>query len=274
MAEKGGIRELRGRDALIKDEKLPLITVITISFNAYDCLLATIKSIHNQTYPNIEHVIIDGASNDGTLDLIKQYDHVIGYWQSEQDQGIYDAMNKGIKQASGEYLWFINTGDQIARDETVTNLAATFEKQYDIIYGETELIDDKGQVLGTRSELTTRKLPAKLSWRSLKKGMVVSHQSFIVKKKISPYYKSQFQCSADIDWMIQAIKNSRSVARADEPLAKYLLGGTSLQIRGVCWRERFIIYAHHFGLIQTIGIHIYFLVRVLLNKLFGQPLKD
>ena len=87
------------------------ITFITVCYNAIDTLEKTILSIINQTYPNIEYIIIDGASTDGTVDIIKKYEHKLSYWISEPDKGIYDAMNKGLKRATGDYINFMNADD-------------------------------------------------------------------------------------------------------------------------------------------------------------------
>lgn len=89
----------------------PLISVVTVSYNAVGTIEQTLLSVINQTYPNIEYIIIDGGSTDGTVDIIKKYADEIVYWISEPDKGIYDAMNKGIKKANGEWINFINAGD-------------------------------------------------------------------------------------------------------------------------------------------------------------------
>ena len=90
----------------------PLITIITVAYNAVKDIENTILSVLNQTYPNIEYIIIDGGSTDGTLDIIKKYEDKISYWVSEPDKGIYDAMNKGIVKANGDYLFFLGADDK------------------------------------------------------------------------------------------------------------------------------------------------------------------
>ncbi|TYB33575.1 MAG: glycosyltransferase [Flexistipes sinusarabici] len=93
--------------------QLPLISIITVVFNGEEYLEETILSVINQTYPNVEYIIIDGGSTDGTVDIIKKYEHAIDYWVSEPDKGIYDAMNKGIKLLTGEWVNFMNAGDKL-----------------------------------------------------------------------------------------------------------------------------------------------------------------
>ena len=118
---------------------LPLISVVTVVFNGVDMLEQTIRSIVSQTYPNVEFIVIDGGSTDGTIDLIKKYEHKISYWTSEKDGGIYDAMNKGTAVATGEWIGFMNAGDSYF-DETV--LAKIFSQPIDadIVYGLTKRI--------------------------------------------------------------------------------------------------------------------------------------
>jgi len=95
----------------LKSQTYPLITIITVVYNGEKYLEETIKSVINQTYPNVEYIIIDGGSTDGTLDIIKKYEDYIDYWVSEKDKGIYDAMNKGILVSNGKYLLFLNADD-------------------------------------------------------------------------------------------------------------------------------------------------------------------
>ena len=100
----------------------PLISVVTVSYNAVDTIERTILSVLNQTYSDIEYIIIDGGSTDGTVDLIKKYADKITYWVSEPDQGIYDAMNKGIDVATGEWINFMNSGDSFYRQDVLSSL--------------------------------------------------------------------------------------------------------------------------------------------------------
>lgn len=114
----------------------PLITVVTVVFNGAKVLEETIQSVINQTYSNVEYLVIDGGSTDGTLDIIRKYEHVIDYWVSEKDFGIYDAMNKGIKIAVGAWINFMNAGDSFLNTTVIQNV---FDgQQYEniqIIYG-------------------------------------------------------------------------------------------------------------------------------------------
>ena len=121
---KGGYR-LKGQTS-VKEPGFPVVSVITVVFNSENLLERTIDSVLKQTYPNIEYIIIDGGSRDATVEIIRKYDDRIAYWISESDRGLYDAMNKGLAAATGDYLWFLNSGDLAYRADT---LEKTFKDQ-------------------------------------------------------------------------------------------------------------------------------------------------
>ena len=116
------------------------LSVITITWNAAATLERTLRSVREQSWPHIEHLIIDGGSDDGTLELIGRYAHEQLRWVSEPDRGLYDAMNKGAAMAKGDYLCFLNAGDTFFAADTVEKMMLTFEDASapDILYGETE----------------------------------------------------------------------------------------------------------------------------------------
>ena len=129
---EGGLRTQGYFKTSLKEK--PLITVITVVFNGEQYLEGTILSVINQTYDNVEYIIIDGGSTDGTLDIIRKYEHAIDYWVSEKDRGIYDAMNKGIDLATGEWLNFMNAGDNFYCSKTISEISFSFLREY-MIYG-------------------------------------------------------------------------------------------------------------------------------------------
>jgi glycosyltransferase involved in cell wall biosynthesis len=150
--------------------KFPKVSIITVVFNGARFLEATIQSVINQQCKNFEYIIVDGGSTDGTLDIIHKYEKQISKWSSGTDSGLYDAMNKGIDLAIGDYLWFINAGDEIYDIEVLCKLFKDENAEADIFYGETLIIDPNGKEIGMRRQ----KIPEMLNWKSLKRGMVVN----------------------------------------------------------------------------------------------------
>ena len=116
----------------------PLVTIITVSYNVVDTIESTIQSVVNQRYNNIEYIIIDGGSNDGTVDIIKKYEDHITYWISEPDGGIYYGMNKGIIKSNGDWLCFMNAGDRFASNDVLEHIfdSNIVFDNIDVIFGD------------------------------------------------------------------------------------------------------------------------------------------
>jgi len=228
----------------------PILSVITVVYNNVSDIERTLLSVLNQTYQNIEYIVIDGASTDGTLDVINKYDNRIARIISEKDKGIYDAMNKGLKMASGNYVIFINSGDEFFDTETVAAVFASADDA-DIYYGETEMINAAGQSLGQRRH----KAPRKFTWRGFKYGMSISHQAIYIKRSIIEPYDSRYQMSADIDWILRAAKKAKSIVNVNRYVAKYLVGGMSKTKHRISLTERFNIMKEYYGLLPTMFNH-------------------
>ena len=173
-----------------------LISVVTVCFNAEKEIENTIRSVINQNYSNIEYIIIDGGSVDGTVDLIEKYADKITYWVSEPDKGIYDAMNKGIKIASGEWIIFMNSGDLFVDENVLNNIFTTSIKEHvNFVYGNT-LLNYNG-----RHKLSS---PNPVSY--LKKGMAFCHQSVFVRTKCMLEFNVKYKIAADFDFFYNAYK--------------------------------------------------------------------
>ncbi|MBN2484736.1 MAG: glycosyltransferase [Bacteroidales bacterium] len=231
----------------------PSISIITVVYNAKKQLEATVLSILEQTSKDFEYIIIDGGSTDGTLDVIKKYESQIGFWLSEPDNGLYDAMNKGLSHAKGTFVWFLNAGDKIFDMDTVQKLTDIYAKtDADILYGETMVFSEAGNDVGLRRHSA----PADLSWKSLKMGMLVCHQSFLPKREIAPYYNLEYSCSSDIDWEINCLKKARRIVNTKLIISRFLDGGRSKKTIFPSLKERFVIMVKNYGLGTTLLNHI------------------
>jgi glycosyltransferase involved in cell wall biosynthesis len=239
----------------------PKISLITVTYNAARVLESTIKSIISQTFTNYEYIIIDGGSTDGTLEIIKKYEPHIHYLVSEPDRGLYDAMNKGLQAAQGEYVWFMNAGDEIYDKDTLAQVFAVREQVADIYYGDALFFTQTGETIGLRSEVTPHKLPGKLTWRSLQYGMVVCHQSFIARKAIAPLYNLDHPYCADVDWEIKCLKKANKVVPTGLVLSRYLTGGFSKKNLYKSLLDRYAVLKSHYGLVSTIQSHIWITLR-------------
>ncbi len=244
-------------------------------YNGENEIEKTIQSIVNQSYRKIEYIIVDGASKDKTMEIVKRYETQIDKCISESDKNLYDAMNKGITLATGDYIWFMNSGDEIWNYKTVEKIFSR-NVTADVFYGETMLVDETGKELGTRSNLSTHKLPKALTWKKMNKGMVVQHQSFIVRRAIVEQYDMQYRWAADIDWVIRCLKAAKEVHNVENILSRFLTnrvlgkfysGGSSTKYLYTSLRERFVIFTRHYGLISNIFSHISICFNALLTAI-------
>jgi glycosyltransferase involved in cell wall biosynthesis len=244
----------------------PVFSIITITYNAARWVERTILSVLSQSYSGVEYIVIDGGSTDGTVDIIKQYAQGIAYWVSEKDNGIYDAMNKGLRKATGDYVWFINAGDTLYTSDTLQRIVSLIEKKKnlpDIIYGETAIVDENGRSLGRRR----LKAPAKLSWKSFRMGMKVCHQSFVAKRRIAPMYDLSYRYSSDFDWCIRCMKQAGKIYNTRQTLTNFLDGGVSTSQRKASLKERYEIMCRYYGKISTTLLHVWFALRFYAAKL-------
>ena len=255
-------------------------SVVTITYNAAAVLRPTLDSVMMQDYPNVEHLIIDGASTDETLAIAKAYQqqsdeaetgHVVKI-QSEPDKGLYDAMNKGLRLATGDYIVFMNAGDRFPEADTLDKvmLAAVVgdgEERPAVLFGNTDIIDDKGNFLYHR-RLSP---PERLTWRSFRYGMVVCHQAFYARTDIarSLPYDTTFRYSADVDWCIRVMKEGERqhllLRNIHAVVANYMEEGQTTIHHKDSLKERFEVMRRHYGLLTTVLLHAWFAVRKLLK---------
>jgi len=254
------------------------ISIITVTYNAEATIERTLQSVAQQTHSDIEHIIIDGASTDHTIEIVRRYPHVTLY--SEPDKGLYDAMNKGLRKATGNYLCFLNAGDKLHSKETLAHVADSLERYASlenpenlekptaiaVLYGDTHIVDAQEHFLRHR-RLTP---PEHLTWRSFQDGMLICHQSFYINRKIALPYDTTYRFSADFDWCVRCMKEGERLGMANlyihEPLTDYLVEGITTANHKESLKERFKIMAKHYGLLPTIGKHIWFIYRALVKK--------
>ena len=258
-------------------------TVVTITYNAEGVLQRTLDSVLTQQYEDVEHLIIDGASTDGTLAIAEVYKAQSdasdnghkGIVRSEPDDGIYHAMNKGLTQASGDYIVFINAGDSFPQKDTLEKIAHCChlnELPSDalpaVLYGNTDIVDGEGNFLHPRR----LQPPAKLTWRSFRHGMLVCHQAFYARADIAKnlQYDTQYKYSADVDWCIRVMKEAERLSlplyNIDMVVANYTEEGTTTRHHRESLRERYRVMAHHYGQVSTFLMHGWFAVRSLISR--------
>jgi glycosyltransferase involved in cell wall biosynthesis len=166
-------------------------------------------------------------------------------------------MNKGLQFATGDYVWFINAGDQIPDPEILRKVMSS-NKSIDIIYGDTMIIDEEDNKLGLRR----LRPPAKLNWKSFGMGMVVCHQAILVKRKLAEEYDLTYSIAADYDWVLRALKKSKNIVNTNIILIMYLAGGFSRHNVFPSLLERFTIMVKNYGLFRTIVYHFKITLRL------------
>lgn len=245
--------------------KVPKFSIITVTYNAASVIEPTLGSIAAQTYENIEFLLIDGGSSDNTVDKVKQSGLKTACLVSERDKGLYDAMNKGISRATGDYLCFLNAGDSFHSCDTLEKMAASVagkERLPDILYGETAEVDEQRRFVRMRR----LKAPEKLDWKSFRYGMSVCHQAFFARRDIVPMYNLKYRFSSDVDWCIRVMKKSKEIVNTHIVIIDYLQNGLSLQHHKASLMERFRIMSVHYGLLPTFLRHLWFVVRAIIKK--------
>lgn len=237
----------------------PLISIITVTRNAGSTLPATLRSIREQTCGLYEFVLVDGGSTDSTVQLALDAGIPNMKMVSEPDNGLYDAMNKGLGMADGDYVMFLNAGDAFHSPDTLQMIAdAAMDHDYPgIIYGQTDIVDASGKKISDR-HLTA---PSDLSLDSFKTGMVVCHQAFIVLRKLTNNYDTRFRFSADYEWCIRCLQRSHRNHYIDGVIIDYLSEGLTTRNHTASLLERFNIMSKYYGLFPTLWRHIGFAIR-------------
>ena len=212
---EGGLRTQGYYKKLLPDK--PLVSVITVVFNGDEHLEETIKSVIKQTYDNVEYIIIDGGSTDSTDNIIKKYEKQIDYWVSEKDDGIYDAMNKGVCFAEGEWLCFMNSGDTFFNQNTLLDLAEFLKDKIKLfIYSDVELWDQK---VNASSGI----------YKCDHKRKIIIHQGAVYSKKLHEKYGLYLVVKniSISDYLFFCLVPDYLFLKIHNPIARYNLNGVS-----------------------------------------------
>lgn len=202
----------------------PLVSIITVVFNGKKYLEQAIQSVINQSYKNIEYIIIDGGSTDGTIEIIKQYEDSINHWISESDRGLYDAMNKGIALASGEIIGILNSDDLYFQD-TVLEVVKEYQKVQHpcVIYGNMlKFNDEQGKVSWHRGDLTDH------AFKTAR--IAINHPTCFVQRSLYKKFggfKPEYEVGADRELMMRFHNQGVTFINTNQTLAKFRLGGTT-----------------------------------------------
>jgi glycosyltransferase involved in cell wall biosynthesis len=233
---------------------MPKITIITICYNAAPFIEKTLQCVLNQAFTDYEYLIQDGKSKDNTLEIVAKYQNEKFRIFSESDKGIYDALNKAVENATGDYVCFLHAGDVFFDENTLKNIFQKADNQ-DFIYGDTVMMNQETGV--TRPWYKQKPAEKDFSYRSFQNGMVICHQSMIVKRSLSAeYVVGKWKIANDLDWSIRTLQNCKTFLDVKIPIAYFLEGGVSDQRRKNALRERFEIMRTHFGLFPTLLQHV------------------
>jgi glycosyltransferase involved in cell wall biosynthesis len=243
----------------MKQNNLPLITIITVTYNAEKYLEQTILSVINQDYQNIEYIIIDGKSTDSTIDIIKKYENKITFWISEKDNGIYDAMNKGVRYAKGKFINFMNAGDEFYDSSVCTKMITEIPQNIGLIYGDTLFYDELGN---------EKIVKAKDNFDELWKAMIFNHNSLFARRDLLIKYPfdTYYKIVADSKFIIQCYLNNENFLYKNLIVNKYLEGGFSDEFSILRTIERWKLVSDYKLVEQKIINEYYF--RRLLNEDF------
>jgi glycosyltransferase involved in cell wall biosynthesis len=205
----------------------PVVSIITVSFNSKKTIVATIESVLSQTYPEIEYIIIDGLSTDGSIDLINSYRKSISKFITEEDKGIYDAINKGIKLATGDIIGILNSDDFFCNDFIIEKVAESFDNSgIDAVIGDVQFVDPGNTSKVVRYYSSKRFNPEKFRY-----GFMPAHPGFYARRELFEkfgYYKTDYKIAADYELLIRFLYiNKIKYKYLEFPFVSMRTGGVS-----------------------------------------------
>jgi glycosyltransferase involved in cell wall biosynthesis len=236
-------------------------SIITVVYNAKDALEKTVESLRSQTCSNYEHIIVDGGSSDGTTEYIKSLEYNNIKYISEKDNGIYDAMNKGIGLASGEYLLFLNAADTFGSDNLLENITNKIEQNNPkIIYGGANVYSEDGKFISLLK-------PFELNKKNLNRyaTRVVCHQSIFVHRDIVKSYSDKYRLKGELNWYYDLVEstNKNEIVKLDEMVCNYFLGGTGDKNFLENYVERISVLREHNSFFRFILNFPFFIIPII-----------
>ncbi len=212
------------------------VSIVTVCYNSEQFLEDAIQSVASQDYPHIEHILVDGNSSDGTLEIIKKHSDKISHWISEPDSGIYDAMNKGVKIATGEIVGILNSDDIYADDKIISTIVKQFEKDIDAVFGDVFFVSPNDLERPVRHYSAKHWSPGKFTW-----GFMPPHPSFFVRKEYYDrlgLYKTDYEIASDYELLIRFLKvNQLNYKYIPLKMVKMRTGGASTKN----WRSNIVL---------------------------------
>lgn len=226
------------------------ITVVTVTFNAGSLLEKTIKSVVSQSYDNYEYIIIDGGSTDNTLEIINKHNDSISYFESEPDDGIYHAMNKGIDRATGVWTIFMNAGDEFADNSVLDKVSEQLDEEYDFVYGDRYRVNSKGCKKLEYADVIDKTLQRE----------VVFHQALFNKTEYlkSTYYNICYKLAADYDFIVSSFIKGKKFKKIPYAICNFLEGGRSREQYLLAQLEASIIIIENSGDQKALKNNMYF----------------
>lgn len=243
----------------MSNKELPKISVITVSYNAISTIESTVLSVLNQSYPNIEYIIIDGGSKDGTVDIIKKYNSQISFWKSEVDSGIYDAMNKAILHATGDWINFMNSGDTFYNENVIERIFSNeIDSSYAVVYGNTEFVySDRTQVV------------KKVKNSDVHKYMPACHQSIFCRRMEMnrKMFDLRFKIAADFNFFYSLYMDNAKYLYKDIIVSRYdAMDGISSKNKLLSFKERMRITKSFAGYIYSVGLYKFKMLYLSLTR--------
>lgn len=237
----------------------PLLSIITVTYNAEHAIEKTIESVITQRFKNFEYIIVDGQSTDNTLQILSGYRDKISKLVVEKDKGIYDAMNKGLRSASGEFVTFLNAGDYYIDENVLDRVSNYLNQKNKLVYGDSIVFSEKRKF--------TKYLESKLiTNKSIRRDFPACHQSMFVRKSAANFYDLSYRIKADYKWLVDIVSNASNdeLCKINIPIVYYSIEGFSHKQFKQNLKELALLHYREFGITRTllnIDIYIFRILR-------------